>query len=527
MSMHKTLRISFSLKNTYRVNSILYSLKQIPLIKKLFPEKLYSVRGCKIFANVLSAVWEVISVFLGKFLYFLTMVAGMATLYMDIGLLPQNVFLHIFLFLTVIGAFMNTNLFNPSRDKYYAIILMRMDARSHTLVNYGYALLKLIVGSLPFSLLFGLKNGVPLWLCFLLPFSVASVKLVVAASSLWDYERRGLVYNENRLGKFLWLAVFLLLGAAYGLPAAGIALPWQFCAAFMVAAIPVGVLGAWKIHTFSRYREIYQQLLARSMQQMDSAAELSQKISQKAISTDTGITSRKKGFEYLNELFIKRHQKILWKSSRRIALICLLIVVGCLLVFYFLPDIREKTNELLMTSLPYFVFIMYAVNRGTGFTKALFMNCDHSLLTYSFYKQPRYILKLFQIRLREIVKINLLPALVIGAGLSILLYCSGGTEDPINYGILFVSILCMSVFFSVHYLVLYYLLQPYNAGTEMRSGTYQIALSATYFVCFFMMRLQMPTQLFGLLCIFFCVLYSVVACFLIFIFAPRTFRLRP
>ena len=82
------------------------------------------------------------------------------------------------------------------------------------------------------------------------------------------------------------------------------------------------------------------------------------------------------------------------------------------------------------------------------------MNCDHSLLTYSFYKQPRYILKLFQIRLREIVKINLLPALVIGAGLSILLYCSGGTEDPINYGILFVSILCMSVFFSVHYLVL-------------------------------------------------------------------------
>ena len=39
---------------------------------------------------------------------------------------------------------MNTNLFNPTKDKYYAIILMRMDARAYTLVNYIYAILKVI-----------------------------------------------------------------------------------------------------------------------------------------------------------------------------------------------------------------------------------------------------------------------------------------------------------------------------------------------------------------------------------------------
>ena len=33
--MNKTLKISFALKNTYRVNSILYGLKQIPLVKKI------------------------------------------------------------------------------------------------------------------------------------------------------------------------------------------------------------------------------------------------------------------------------------------------------------------------------------------------------------------------------------------------------------------------------------------------------------------------------------------------------------
>ena len=111
-----------------------------------------------------------------------------------------------------------------------------------------------------------------------------------------------------------------------------------------------------------------------------------------------------------------------------------------------------------MTWLPYFAFILYLINRGTGFTSALFMNCDHSLLTYSFYKQPKFVLKLFQIRLREIIKINAVPALVIGIGLSVILFVSGGTENPLNYVVLVVSVLFMSMFFSIHYLTAYYLL---------------------------------------------------------------------
>ena len=68
--MNKTFRISFSLKNTYRVNSILYALKQIPLVKELLPDRLYQVHGLKVFANVIAALWEVATIFLGKFLIF-------------------------------------------------------------------------------------------------------------------------------------------------------------------------------------------------------------------------------------------------------------------------------------------------------------------------------------------------------------------------------------------------------------------------------------------------------------------------
>ena len=180
--MNKTLKISFSLKNTYRVNGILFSLKQIPLLKRLLPATLYKVKALKIFANILSILWEILSTFIGKFLYFVTMVCGIGILYKE---LPENeVFLHILLILTVIGSFANTNLFNPTKDKYYAMILMRMDAREYTLVNYIYSILKVVIGFLPFTLLFGLDRGVPLWFCLLLPLCIAGMKLTYAAITL-------------------------------------------------------------------------------------------------------------------------------------------------------------------------------------------------------------------------------------------------------------------------------------------------------------------------------------------------------
>lgn len=523
--MNKTLRISFSLKNAYRVNGILYSLKQIPLIKKLLPSSLYSVQGLKIFANVLSVLWEIVTIFLGKFLYFFLMIGLIGAFYENIP--REDVFLHILLILTVIGGYANTEMFHPSRDKYYAMILMRMDAREYTLVNYMYSVIKVILGFLPFSLWFGMNWGFPLWLRFLIPFSVAGLKLAATAFSLWKYEHNGYVYNEDKGGKAYWFSLLVLLCAAYGLPALGIVIPSLVSKGIMLLFIPLGILGIKRIFSFSYYREVNKQLLAQVTSQMDATvAKISKEQSEKLISADTAITSRKKGFEYLNDLFIRRHQKILWKASKMTAGISLGVFGVVFLAFFYLPELKEKTNELLMTFLPYFVFIMYSINRGSGFTRALFMNCDHSLLTYSFFKQPAMILKLFRIRLREIIKVNLLPAFVIGAGLAALLYVSGGTENPLNYLVIFVSVLFMSMFFSVHYLTIYYLLQPYNAGTEMKSGTYPIVTSATYFVCFFLMQVRMPTLLFGILCIGFCLLYIVVACVLVYRLAPRTFRLR-
>ena len=525
--MLKAFRISFALKNTYRVNSILYSLKQIPLVKHLLPDALYKSRGLKVFGSVLSGIWEVLSAFIGKALYLFLMVAGIGVLYEQAP--ADGVFLHILFFLTLIGAFMNTYMFNPTNDKYYAMILMRMDARAYTLSNYAYTMGKTLIGFLPFTVLVGWLRGVPVWIGLLLPLFIVGTKLFAAWLFLLRYKRTGRCTNENLPPRILWPLVGILLAAAYVLPAVGWVLPVPAVLAAAGLLTAAGVYAAAGIARFDAYGEMYRLLLAEKRSGMDvnrTVAKAVEEQSRKAISQEAGITSGRKGFAYFNDLFVKRHKKILWRPAKRVAAVCLALLIGMLLLFRLRPSVMERTNELLLSFLPFFTFVMYCINRGTAFTQALFMNCDHSMLTYSFYRKPSFILHLFWIRLREIVKVNLLPAAVIAGGLTLLLYVSGGTAAPLYYLLVPVSILSMSVFFSVHYLVLYYLLQPFNMYTEVKSATYQIIAMATYWLCYLMLRIRVDTMTFCALMLVFCILYCIAACVLVYKLAYRTFRIR-
>lgn len=522
--MNKTLRTSFSIRNAYRVNAILFSIKQVPVLRKILPQQLYAVSGLKIFANIISVIWELLSAVLGKFLYLLLMVFVPLQLYQNVD--TAAAFLQILLLLTIIGSFVNTYMFNPTKDKYYAMFLLRMNAREYTLVNYGYAMLKVFVGFLLFGLLFGRMSGVPFLICLLIPFFVMGFKLTVAAMALRDYEKKERITNENHLGIAQWVVMTILCLAAYVLPFLKVVMPMAAVVAAMLLVVLSGVFAVSTIWKFPSYRRAYQEILNDSTQQMEQAKKTTKEQSQKIILADTSIVSRRKGFEYLNELFIKRHQKILWKSSKRITYICSVLFVGLILLCCMRQDICPILNELVMNNLPLMAFVMYFLNRGTPFTQALFMNCDHSLLTYSFYKKPKSVLRLFRIRQWEIIKVNLLPAVVIGGGLALLLYVSGGTDNALNYAVLFATIVALSIFFSVHYLTMYYLLQPYNAGTELKSGMYQIVMWLTYFVCYALMQFDMPTLVFGSLAILFCVLYAIIACILVYFIAPRTFKLR-
>ncbi len=524
--MLKTFIASFKLQNTYRTNSIIYSIKQLPLIKRILPNGLYKSKGLKIFAGIISILWEIINIFIGKIIYISAMIFMALSWYKTN---QADTFIHLFTFLTFAGGVLNTYMLNPTKDKYYAIILMNINAREYGLSNYYYQLIKLVVGFLPFTILLGTVAGVPLLIQILLPFFVVAVKLIVMNYLIYKYKKTNKIANENLPTKIVWSFVGLCLLLAYGLPFLGITINSTIFLYISIIAILLGIYSLIKIHNFKDYRKMYKQILTESnvyMQEKANGTQAMKDNSLKQIELDTKYTSNKTGFAYFHDLFVKRHKKILTEAVKKQSVVILVIIIAMIIGITMNENFKTKTNEILLVYLPYFVFIMYLINRSSSVTQAMFMNCDHSMLTYRIYRTPKVILGIFKERLKTLITINLLPAVLIGGGLSLLLYLSGGTDNPLNYAILFISIIAMSIFFSVHYLVMYYLLQPYNVSTEMKSSTYKVVQGLTYIVSWYMIQIKMPIFGFGIATIVFCIAYSLISLFLAYKYAPKTFKLR-
>ena len=524
--MLKTFITSFKLQNTYRTNSIIYSIKQLPLIKRILPSSLYKSKGLKIFAGIISILLEIINIFIGKIIY-ITVMIFMALSWYHTN--QADTFIHLFVFLTFAGGVLNTYMLNPTKDKYYAIILMNINAREYGLSNYYYQLIKLVVGFLPFTILFGMMVGVPLWIQITLPFFVLAIKLIVMNYCIYDFKKTNKASNENLPTKFVWGFIGICLLLAYGLPAINITLNQTIFLYIFILALILGIVSLVKIHNFKDYRRMYKQILTESnvyVQEKATGTQAMKDNSLRQIELDKNYTSNKSGFAYFHDLFVKRHRKILTTAVKKQSVVILLIIIAMIIGIQINNDFKVKTNEILLVYLPYFVFIMYCINRSSSVTQAMFMNCDHSMLTYRTYRTPKVILGIFKERLKTLITINLLPAVLIGGGLALLLYLSGGTDNPINYVIQFVSIIAMSIFFSVHYLVMYYLLQPYNVNTEMKSSTYKVVQGLTYIVCWYMIQIQMPIFSFGIATIVFCIAYCLISLFLAYKYAPKTFKLR-
>ena len=341
--MFKSFILSYKLRNTYRVNSIIYSIKQLPLIGKKLPTALYASRGLKILGNIISTILEILNIFLGKALYVLLMIIAMLGVYE--GGNNANNFINIFVFLSIAGGMLNTYMFNPTKDKYYAIVLMNMNAKKYTLSNYYYAMLKLIIGLLPFTIIFGTLNGISIFVCILMPIFVIFIKTIYNSYILYDYNKNGKIKNENTPTKGIWLLIAIFVILAYGLPALNFTITENiFYILFVITAI-FGIIAFRYIARFKEYKKVYKSLLTHdniySVQQL-SSGEMIQNNTLEQIELEKGITSNKTGFAYFHDIFVKRHKKILMKSAKKTAIIISIIFLGLIILTYTNLDVKTE-----------------------------------------------------------------------------------------------------------------------------------------------------------------------------------------
>ena len=223
---------------------------------------------------------------------------------------------------------------------------------------------------------------------------------------------------------------------------------------------------------------------------------------------------------------MKRHSKVLYKFAKNTTYVIIGVMILTLFIVLINSDLRKIINQQIIYILPILLFLMYFLNTGQRVAKIMFMNCDAAMLTFSFYRRRDVILSLFKERLKSIVGMNLIPSLILSFGLDLILYVSGGSTYIFNYVLIFLAVNAMSVFFSVHNLIIYYLLQPYNSSSDIKGSAYRFVSVITYYVCFYVNQLHISVYSFGIVMTLFSITYVVISLILVYKFAYKTFKIR-
>ena len=102
----------------YMVNSFLYVLRGLPILKDLLTDDIYKSGILKKIANIVIIVFFILRSLFLKFFYFFIIFVGCYELFPNTFI---KTYFHIYFILTNIGFFINNKLLNSSKKKYFSI----------------------------------------------------------------------------------------------------------------------------------------------------------------------------------------------------------------------------------------------------------------------------------------------------------------------------------------------------------------------------------------------------------------------
>lgn len=514
---------------TQKVNIVLYYLRMLPWIGKKIPEHLFANIKTKQVLAVLAFLVSLVYNFLMKLLYVGVLIVLPSVLMTSEGK-GNTTFCVVFLYAILsglAGPLISDVLTRPVKKDYIMIQLMHMDTKRYVEANWLiYAILQAIMLFLAIALL-GYGN-LPVWYALGMCTSSFLMRLFGNVYHLYAAQKNGKPLSMT----YSILMFFLLYGIAYGGAYLGknSELAWLVVVCFLTIAI-LSIFVTIHLKKKLQYNLVMRSLIASNRSVIDGsfkkeAYSKDVEIREKDISLEelhSGKYKEKKGYAYLNALFFQRHKRLFYKPMRnRIGFILVAFLITNIAV-YFLGDIIVIESPL--QALPPMVFVLYSISIGERVTRAMFYNCDVSLLRYGYYRQADAILTNFKIRLSKIMSLNAVLATMICLGFVVMSFLMPKPFKLFDLALFALCIYSISLFFSVHHLCMYYLLQPYTGELEMKSPIFGMISGIVYFFSYMAMRLD-GSLLFTIIVLCATLLYSVVALLLVYKLAPKTFHIR-
>ncbi|MCM8709532.1 hypothetical protein M2651_00660 [Clostridium sp. SYSU_GA19001] len=535
--MIRTFIASFKVSFAENANTFIHFLKRVPLIGKKIPDSLYKETGAKLFVGIVSQIFSIFAAIFKKALYLGIMLVLPAFLMSEKtgGFLAK--FLHMFFFLNIIyGSIMNNVIFNyADKSAFNMITLMRADAREYYvsamlykyITNFIYFILPMIITGL-------IVKFSPLKALTLLLF-LTCFKFIGEYLNIFIYNKKVMVLQKQNV--FVTVFIFITLALAYGLPFFDLTLKLEnvfFNVFIVLIVLCLGIGSLIYLWNYKKYTPIAKELLTKEnmfdINKFESDMTFADvKLDEKKLSKEvlsSKAYEKKEGYEYLNAIFFSRHRKMLVNPIKLRVIIIAVLFIAVSILIILVPNVREKISKDILIIAPALVFIMYIMSTGERICKVMFYNCDVSLLRYSYYREPKVILSNFKARLKFTVGLNIIPALVLCISIAGILLLTGASNKLISAIPLFLCVLCLACFFSIHNLFMYYVIQPYTAQLIVKSPLYKFVNFIVYMVSYGCLNIKTSSYIFTAGVIAVTLIYIVIVLIVTYRVAPKTFRLK-
>lgn len=523
----KTHEISF----TQSVNMWIYYIRKIPLIGKKIPENIYAATSTKAIISNIIRVLNFLFGFIKKYIYMFLMIVLPSIFIADItSINGSDIKFHIFFFLSFItGSLMDNKFWSNISTDFYMINLMRINAKHYYLSNIVFSYIQLLIYFVfPIMLL-----GCSLLEAFIITLEFIAFRSIAQAFHLFFSNYRG--FQLTTKWYFTIPIILIPFLIAYGAPFMNFIFNIKellFNVPFILITLSLSILSLYYLITYKKYILLAKKMLCRN--EIDKINSLSSEANFISVQLDDkkfkNIDLRndkykdKHGLDYLNSKFIERHKQIIVNPIKfRVIVILTAFIIGCIFTI-FIPEFHSDIVNIIMSSSGVLVFILYITSIGEKITKAFFFNCDNSLLRYKFYKEPKILLSNFRSRLKISILLNLIPSITLAFALLIILKLANGSI--VRFIPIFVSILALSCFFSIHYLFLYYITQPYTSQLTIKSPIYKIASFLVYIAAYTCLQVRTASIWFTLSVILITIVYTLISLILIYKFSPKTFKLK-
>lgn len=533
----------YRIRSAVAGNQLIYWLGRVPLLKRLFTDRLYSAMEGKLVLSILISLYRGLTALLGKAFYLVVIwmvpigMAGLKPLSADSFALSVWIF---FWLSFVAGTMMQPISVEPSQLKYTCVRQMGMDATQYQKTEIITRHLAAFAGFAPFLLLWAGLTGAGVIQGLLLSLALAAVRMMAEWFHLELYARFHRIPSANSW--YIIVLVMVCLAGAYGPIPFGITpnfAPYLLHPVTVAVLLVLAGLCARGIFRFSRHYELIvetcrvEKLSVQAAMKTANKAQFDQvKLRDSDLDTRADF-SHLHGWKYLQTVFFNRHRRMLLKPFYVVlAILGGVTVLGCgFLLFSRTPEDMVEQAELfshVTGILPMCVFMLYLMDNAVGerICKAMFYNCDLAMLRYGWYRERDAILKNFFLRWRMLCGVNLLLSGAVCAVFVLLTLLAGG-KPPLGEFILFLlAILSLGVFFATHSLALYYLFQPYTSDLDTKNPLYKILSWVMYMVCLGASQVGTTPSWFALLVFAVTVVYSVVMLVLVLRRAPQSFRVK-